>query len=88
MRSLYQDRLGTNIGKALKNRLPFSQDWNKEYSEWEGWQDSARLNLAINSLMPLLNGPAATRRCVPMVARAHVDMVTAEAMFGTKAKAE
>ena len=31
---------------------------------------------------------AATRRCVPMVARAHVDKVTAEAMFGTKAKAE
>jgi hypothetical protein len=25
MRSFYQDRLGTNIGKALKNR-PFSQD--------------------------------------------------------------
>ena len=31
---------------------------------------------------------AATRRCVPIVARAHVDKVTAEAMFGTKAKAE
>ena len=25
MRSLYQDRLGTNIGKALKNRYRFSQ---------------------------------------------------------------
>ena len=31
---------------------------------------------------------AATRRCVPIVARVHVDKVTAEAMFGTKAKAE
>ena len=30
---------------------------------------------------------AATRRCVPLVARAHVDKITAEAMFGTKAKA-
>jgi hypothetical protein len=30
---------------------------------------------------------AATRRCVPLVARAHVDKLTAEAMFGTKAKA-
>jgi hypothetical protein len=26
-RSFYQDRLGTNIGKALKNRLPFSYRW-------------------------------------------------------------
>ena len=53
MRSFYQDRLGTNI--------------RKQHSKKNGvfLQDSARLNLAINSLMPLLNGPAATRRCVP-----------------------
>ena len=31
---------------------------------------------------------AATRRCVPIVSRAHIDKITAEAMFGPKAKAE
>ena len=31
-------------------------DWMDQYSDWERWEDASTLNLAINALMPLLNG--------------------------------